>query len=109
MAELSEHTGMNDHTIELEKSKQPLFGPIYSLGLIELETLKFYIETNLANGFIQPFMSSVGAFILFDKKPDENLRLYVNYWGFNKIIIEKLNFFVIVYLNDILIYTRNSG
>ena len=52
VTELSENTRMNEHTIELEESKQPLFRLIYSLGLVELETLKTYIEINLVNGFI---------------------------------------------------------
>ena len=52
VAELPENTGINKHAIKMEKSKQPPFGPIYSLGPVELETLKTYIETNLANGFI---------------------------------------------------------
>ena len=39
-AELPENTGMNEHTIELEEGKQPSFGSIYSLGPVELETLK---------------------------------------------------------------------
>ena len=52
VAELLDNTGINEHTIKLKKSKQPPFGPIYSLGSVELETLKIYIETNLANGFI---------------------------------------------------------
>ena len=46
------NTGMNEHAIELEEGKQPPFGPIYSLGPLELEILKTYIKTNLANGFI---------------------------------------------------------
>ena len=79
---------MNKHVIELEKNKQPFFGPIYSLGPIELETLKIYIETNLANGFIWLSKSSAGAPILFDRKPDRNLRLYVDYWGLNNITIK---------------------
>ena len=51
-AELPENTGMNEYAIKLEEGKQPPFGPIYSLRPIELETLKTYIKTNLANGFI---------------------------------------------------------
>ena len=51
-AELPENTGMNEYVIKLEEDKQPPFGPIYSLGPVELETLKTYIKTNLANGFI---------------------------------------------------------
>ena len=79
---------MNEHAIELEKSKQPPFGLIYSLGPVELETLKTYIETNLANGFIQPSKSPVGAPILFDQKPDGSLRLCVDYWGLNNITVK---------------------
>ena len=79
VAELPENTGMNEHAIKLEEGKQPPFGPIYSLGPVELETLKTYIKTNLANGFIRPFMSPAGALILFNQKPDGSLRLCVDY------------------------------
>lgn len=64
-AELPEHTGINDYAIDLEKDKQLPYGPIYSLGLVGLETLKTYIEINLASGFISPFKSPAGAPILF--------------------------------------------
>ena len=67
-SELPEHTGINDHAIELVEGQQPPYGPIYSLGPVELETLKAYIETNLANGFIRPSKSSAGALILFNRK-----------------------------------------
>ncbi len=77
--ELSEHTGINDHVIELVDNRQPPYGPIYSLGLVELETLKAYNKNNLANGFIKPSKSPAGAPILFDKKPDGSLRLCVDY------------------------------
>ena len=70
---------MNKHAIKLEEGKQPLFGPIYSLELVELETLKTYIKTNLANGFIRPSKSLAGAPILFDRKLDKSLRFYVDY------------------------------
>ena len=82
------HTEFNTHTIDLEESKQPPYGPIYSLGPVELETLKTYIETNLANGFIRPSKSPAGAPILFDKKPNGSLRLCVDYWGLNNITIK---------------------
>ena len=87
-AELPENTGMNEHAIELEEGKQPPFGPIYSLGPVELETLKTYIETNLANGFIRPSKSPAGAPILFDRKPDRSLRLCVDYRGLNNLTIK---------------------
>ena len=79
IAELPENTGINEHTIKLEEDKQPLFGSIYNLGPMELEILKTYIKTNLANGFIRPSKSPTSAPILFDKKLDRNLRLCVNY------------------------------
>ena len=78
-AELPENTGMNKYTIKLEEGKQPPFGLIYSLGPVELETLKTYIKTNWANGFVWPSKSPAGAPILFDWKPDGSLRLCVDY------------------------------
>ena len=50
--ELPENTGINKHIIKLKKDKQLSFGSIYSLEPVELETLKTFIKTNLANGFI---------------------------------------------------------
>ena len=64
-AELPEHTGINDHSINLLDDKQPPYGPIYSLEPVELETLKTYIKTNLASGFIRSFKSPAGVPILF--------------------------------------------
>ena len=79
---------MNKHAIELKKVKQPLFGPIYSLGPVELETLKTYIKNNLTNGFIRLSKSPSRAPIFFDWKLDENLRLCVDYRGLNNITIK---------------------
>ena len=75
---LLEQTGANQPAIELEEGKQPPYRPIYSLGLVELETLKTYIDTNLSNGFIQALKSPAGALILFVRKPNGSLRLCVN-------------------------------
>ena len=87
-AELPENTGMNEHAIKLEEDKQPPFRPIYSLSSIELEILKTYIVTIMANGFICPSKSLAGAPILFDRKLDGSLRLCVNYRGLNNITIK---------------------
>ena len=64
---LPKHIEINTHTIDLEKGKQPLYGPIYSLEPIELEILKIYIKINIANGFICPSKSPAGTSILFEK------------------------------------------
>ncbi len=76
---LSKNTRINEHAIELLKGKQPLYGLIYALNLVELETLKAYIEIHLKTRFIQPSKSPVGTPILFNKKPDASLCLCVDY------------------------------
>ena len=55
---------------------------------MELEILKAYIETNLANKFIGPSKSPAGAPILFDQKSDGSLQLCVNYWDLNNLTIK---------------------
>ena len=86
--EFLKNTRINKHIIKLEEDKQLLFGSIYSLGLVELETLKTYIKTNLANGFIWPFKSPIEAFILFDRKLNRSFHFCIDYWGFNNITIK---------------------
>ena len=86
--ELLEHTGINDHPINLLDDKQLLYGPIYSLGPVELETLKTYIEANLASSFIRLSKSSAGTPILFVKKKDGSLCLYVDYQELNNLTIK---------------------
>ena len=88
VVKLLKNTGMNEHAIKLKKSKQLPFRLIYNLGPVELETLKIYNKTNLANGFIRPSKSSVGAPILFNRKLDRSLRLCVDYWGLNSLTIK---------------------
>ena len=87
-SELPEHTRINDHAIKLVDNWQPPYGPIYSIGSIELETLKTYIENNLKNGFIRLSKSPARAAIFFDKKSDSSLRLCVDYWGLNNLSIK---------------------
>ena len=82
---LPEVTELNQHAIELQEGQQPPYGPIYSRGPVELETLKTYIKTNLANVFIRPSKSPTGAPILFVGKPNGSLRLWVDYRGLNNL------------------------
>ena len=85
---LPKHIGINNHAIELVDGQQPPYEPIYSLRPVELETLKAYIETNLANGFIRPSKSPAGTPILFEQKSDNSLWLCVKYWGINNLTIK---------------------
>ena len=88
-SKLSKHTGINDHAIKLVNGyQQPPYRPIYSLRPIELETLKAYIKTNLANGFIKLSKFLADTPILFDQKSDGSFWLYVNYWGLNNLTIK---------------------
>ncbi len=86
--ELPKHTGINNHAIELVDNQQPPYGPIYSLGPVELETLKAYIKNNPVSGFIWSSMSPARALIFFNKKPDGSLRLCVDYSGLNNLTIK---------------------
>ena len=86
--ELTENIGINEHAIELVKGKQPPYGPIYSLGPVELETLKAYIKTHLKTEFIRPSKSPAGTPILFDKKPHRSLRLCIDYRSLNNLTIK---------------------
>ena len=79
MFKLPEHIGINNHVIKLVDSQQPPYEPIYSLGPVELEILKAYIETNLANGFIRLSKSLADTPILFNRKSDGFFRLCIDY------------------------------
>ena len=50
--------------------------------------LKTYIETNLASGFISPSKSPTSAPILFVRKKNGSLRLFVDYRGLNNLTIK---------------------
>ncbi len=67
---------------------QPLYGSIYSLRLVEFKILIIYIKNNLANGFIRLSKSLAGAPILFDKKLNRSLQLYVNYQDLKNLTIK---------------------
>ena len=55
---LQKYTKINEYVRKLEKVKQLVFEPIYSLELVKLEILKPYIKTNLINNFIESFKLS---------------------------------------------------
>lgn len=86
--ELPKNTVINKHTMKLVEGKQPPYNIIYSLGSLELEILKAYIETHLKTWFIYPSKYPSGIPISFNKKSDRNLWLCVDYRGFNNLIIK---------------------
>ena len=65
-----------------------LFGLLYNFSNIELKVLRTYLDDNLTKGFIRESSLLVGASILFVKKKNSSLRLYVNYRGLNQLMIK---------------------
>ena len=85
---LLEQTSINKYTIKFEEGKQSPYESIHSLELMELQTFKTYIKTNLANGFIQPSKSPFGTLIFFVYRPNNSLCLYINCWSLNNLTIK---------------------
>ena len=89
-----------DLKINLEESAQPPVGPIYSLSASEQEALKEFIEENLNIGFIRLTSSLHGILVLFIKKKDSSLHLYVDFHGLN--YISKKDCYLLLLISDTL-------
>ncbi len=70
---------------------ESLYRFIYNLLVNELSTLRDNLEEFLEKRYIQRLTSPAGASILFLPKKNENLRIYVDYRGLNKIIKKNLH------------------
>lgn len=57
-AKLPKYFNINQYLINPELDKYPSYRLIYSLELVELKTIKTYIETNMPNGVIWLFIFS---------------------------------------------------
>ena len=68
-----------DLKINLEEGTSPPLGTLYSLSLVELSTLRTFIDENLNTGFIRPTASSHAAPVLFVKKKDGSLHLCIDF------------------------------
>ena len=88
------------HTINLKWGKQMLYKPINNLKLVKLKTLKTYIESNLANSFIQQFKSTARTLIRFVIKSNSSFYLYINYQDPSNVSIE--NWYLILLINKLL-------
>ena len=74
-----------DLQINLEEGAQPLVSPIYFLLVSEQKALKEFIKENLNMYFIWPTSSLYGILVLFIKKKNGSLCLYVDFCGLNSI------------------------
>ena len=79
MAELLEYNKINNQSADLFNNKQISYKIICSIKLVDIKRLKTYIKINLANKFIQSFISLVNTLILFVQKKDSYFYLYINY------------------------------
>ena len=74
-----------NYIIDLKEGKLPLNFFIYNLSCKELEILQEYLNSLLKKGWIQPSKSLVSILILFIPKQDGIIRLYIDYYSFNKV------------------------
>ncbi|WMV41875.1 hypothetical protein MTR67_035260 [Solanum verrucosum] len=92
----------------------PISIPPYRMAPVELIELKEKIKDLLDKGFIRPCISPWGAPVLFGKKKDGSLQMCIDYQQLNKVTIKNkvlrqyLDMFVIVFIDDILIYSRSE-
>ena len=82
--ELFAHHSQN-HAINTEKKKS-FFGKLYNLSQTKLIILRDYLKKHLKKEFIVSLISSAEAYVIFVKKKNDELRLYMNYWKLNVII-----------------------
>jgi hypothetical protein len=72
-----------DHAIDLEPGYHLPYGRIYNLSECESWMFKAYIDANQSNRFIQQTSLPAAAPVLFAKKKDGGLRLWVDYRTLN--------------------------
>ena len=81
--ELFAHHSQN-HAINTEKKKS-FFGKLYNLSQTKLIILRDYLKKHLKKNFIFSSISSAEAFVIFVKKKNDELWLYMNYQKLNVI------------------------
>lgn len=81
-------TKATNYIILLIKSKELTYKPLYSFSTRELEILREYLQKELENSQIRYSISPIEALLLFVLKANRELRLYVNYYALNSIIVK---------------------
>jgi hypothetical protein len=74
-----------DLSIDLKEGAKLHHGPLYSMTELESQTLKKWIDEELAAGKIRRSESEAGAPVMFVKKADGSLRLVVDYRRLNNV------------------------
>ncbi|KAH0644793.1 hypothetical protein KY284_032677 [Solanum tuberosum] len=74
--------------LDLVPETQPILIPPYRMALAELKELKELLKDLLNKGFIRPSIFPWGSPVLFVKKKDCSLRMYIVYRQLNKVTIK---------------------
>ena len=94
--ELLLHRTAVDHKIELTSENTLRHSPLIRLTTKELQTLKNYIIDNLDKSFIASSYALFAALVLFVRKPNGSLRLYIDYRKLNSITCKNQYFFFFI-------------
>ena len=60
----------------------------HRMAPVELQELRVQLQELLEKGFIRPSPSPWGAPVLFAKKKDKTLRLYIDYRRLNRVTVK---------------------
>ena len=77
-----------DFTIDLAPKTTPISKAPYRMAPMELKELKIQLQELLNKGFIRLSVSPWGAPILFVKKNDGSMKLYIDYRELNKMTVK---------------------
>ena len=77
-----------DFSIELHSSTSPISMTPHRMAPVELQKLRVQLHELLDKGFIRPSTSPWGAPVLFVKKNDKTLRLFIDYRQLNKVTVK---------------------
>jgi Reverse transcriptase (RNA-dependent DNA polymerase) len=76
------------YTINLKEKVKSFYKPLYALLERELRILRNYLAEKKEIGWIRRSKSPAKTFILFILKPDDSLRLCVDYRALNKVTVK---------------------
>ena len=83
----------------MDEKSTPPSKHYYQLSPVDVQLLKEKIESLLKEGWITPSCSPYGAPVLFVKKKDGTMRMYIDYWALNKLSVK--NVFPLPRIDDI--------
>ncbi|KAH0746279.1 hypothetical protein KY285_007936 [Solanum tuberosum] len=77
-----------DFCTDLLPDTQPISIPPYRMAPTELKDLKEQLKDLLNKGFIRPSISTLGATVLFVRKKDGSLRMWIDYRQLNNVTMK---------------------